>query len=185
MQIPTTRKECEALDCADPLRGRRDQFVLPEGVIYLDGHSLGPPTVKALERVRETAMKEWAQGLIRSWNEAGWIDLPLTLGAKLARLIGAKPEEVVVTDSVSGNLFKLASAAIGMARAWLIVVEESEFPTDQYVAQGLAKVIETEPLRVRENEGADVLARTGGVLIKSVVNYRTGKIVDIAEHERA
>src|SRR5262245_52728075 len=173
MQIPTTRKECEALDCADPLRGRRDQFVLPEGVIYLDGHSLGPPTVRSLERVREASMREWAQGLIRSWNDtgndAGWIDLPLTVGGKLAQLIGAKADEVVVTDSVSVNLFKLASAALGLARTRAIIVEETEFPTDQYVAEGVCGVVGARLVRVGEDEGERVVVEVGGVLIKSVV----------------
>lgn len=179
MQIPATREECEALDRADPLRDRRDQFALPDGVIYLDGHSLGPPTIKTLERVRDASMKEWAQGLIRSWNDAGWIDLPLTVGAKLARLIGAKPEEVVVTDNVSVNLFKLASAAAKLGEIGLIITEENEFPSDQYIAQGIGNWA-----RVRAGEGPQAAAETRGVLIKSIVNYRTAQTVDVAEHER-
>lgn len=136
--IPVTREDCEARDRDDPLAAVRAQFALPDGVIYLDGHSLGPATHAALERVTTTAHKEWARGLIRSWNDAGWFDLPQTVGAKLARLIGAKTDEVIVTDSVSVNLFKLATAALPLARGRAVIVEDSEFPTDQYVAEGIA-----------------------------------------------
>lgn len=173
-----------ALDSDDPLAEARPAFALPEGVIYLDGHSLGPATHAALARVEKAAREEWAGGLIRSWNDAGWIDLPRTVGAKLARLVGVKPNEVIVCDSVSVNLFKLASAALPLARQRMIVVEESEFPTDQYVAEGLAASGAADMLRAGEGQGAEVLARQGGgVLIKSVVNYRTGRVADVAEHE--
>ena len=182
--IPTTRAACEALDCADPLASVRERFSLPEGVIYLDGHSLGPATHAALARVGETAGKEWAQGLIRSWNDAGWFDLPRAVGAKLARLIGVAADEVVVTDSVSVNLFKLASAALAAARGQTIIVEDSEFPTDQYVAEGIAGITRASLMRVGANQGADALAKTGGVLIKSIVNYRTSLLSNVAEHER-
>ena len=182
--IPTTRAECEALDRDDPLAPAREAFALPEGLIYLDGHSLGPATHAALARVEKAAREEWAGGLIRSWNDAGWIDLPRAVGAKLARLVGAKPEDVIVCDSVSVNLFKLASAALPLARRRTIVVEASEFPTDQYVAEGIAANGAAEMLRAGEEQGAEVLARQGGgVLIKSVVNYRTGRVADVAEHE--
>lgn len=178
--LPLTRADCEALDRADPLRAVRDKFALPKGLIYLDGHSLGPATHAALARVSSTAQQEWSQGLIRSWNDAGWIDLPHTVGAKLARLIGALPGEVIVTDSVSVNLFKLASAAMKIARQAVVIVETSEFPTDQYIAQELGACE-----RVPGGGAIDALRARGGVLIKSVVNYRTAAVADIAEHERA
>ncbi|HVY88579.1 MAG TPA: aminotransferase class V-fold PLP-dependent enzyme [Hyphomonadaceae bacterium] len=180
IDIPTTRKECEALDRADPLRRARDQFELPEGLIYLDGHSLGPPNHEALRRIEHAAKSGWAEGLIRSWNSEGWIDLPLAVGAKLARLIGAQPEEVVVTDSVSVNLFKLASAARKLTGTDFVAVEETEFPTDQYIAQGMGAW-----MRVRSGEALEAIADVPTTLIKSVVNYRTSEIVDIAEYERA
>ena len=180
--IPTTRDECMALDRNDPLTPARKAFALPEGVIYLDGHSLGPATHAALARVEKAAREEWAGGLIRSWNDAGWIDLPRTVGAKLARLVGAKTEEVIVCDSVSVNLFKLASAALPLARSRTIVVEESEFPTDQYVAEGIAAGGTEKLLRVGEDGGPE--AMDGGVLIKSVVNYRTGRVADVRTHEQ-
>ena len=149
---PATREACEALDRGDPLAALRAAFSLPDGVIYLDGHSLGPATHAALKRVEQTARHEWATGLIRSWNDAGWIDLPRTVGAKLARLIGAQPDEVIVTDSVSVNLFKLAAAALPHARRRTIIVEDSEFPTDQYIAEGLASFSSAELVRATEDE---------------------------------
>lgn len=184
IKTPTTRAECERLDHADPLAAKRAAFALPEGVIYLDGHSLGPATYAALDRVERTSREEWASGLIRSWNDAGWIDLPRTVGKKLAHLIGADPNEVVVTDSVSVNLFKLAAAALLLAKARIVVVEDSEFPTDQYIAEGLASIADARLIRVERDQGAIALATTGGLLIKSAVNYRTARIADMIDHER-
>jgi kynureninase len=181
--IPVTREDCEARDRDDPLAAVRGEFALPDGVIYLDGHSLGPATHAALERVQTTAHEEWARGLIRSWNDAGWFELPRTVGAKLARLIGAGPDEVIVTDSVSVNLFKLATASLPLVRGRAIIAEDSEFPTDQYVAEGIAGLTGADLLRVSSGEGANALARAGGVLIKSVVNYRTSLVEDIAAAE--
>lgn len=182
-KIPTTREQCDALDRADPLAAVREAFALPEGVIYLDGHSLGPATHAALKRVQTAARDEWAHALIRSWNDAGWFELPRTVGAKLARLVGAQVDEVIVTDSVSVNLFKLATAALPLARGRVVIVEDSEFPTDQYVAEGIAGLTGAELMRVGVGEGSGVLARTGGVLIKSVVNYRTSLVEDVAATE--
>ncbi len=183
IRIPATRADCEALDSSDPLAHARAAFALPDGVIYLDGHSLGPATHAALKRVGETASKEWAQGLIRSWNDAGWFDLPRTVGAKLARLIGVPDDEVIVTDSVSVNLFKLAAAALKAAKQSIVIVEEAEFPTDQYIAEGLSRDFGAFR-RVGAGEGAQALEETGGVLIKSIVNYRTAEVADVAAHER-
>lgn len=180
---PRTREDCEALDRADPLAVLRAQFALPDGVIYLDGHSLGPATHAALARVEAAAREEWRQGLIRSWNTAGWIDLPRSVGAKLARLIGVAADDVIVTDSVSVNLFKLAAAALPLAKSRTIIVEDSEFPTDQYVAEGLAALSGATMMRVGEHQGIEALARTGGVLIRSIVNYRSADIVCVADCE--
>lgn len=185
IKTPTTRAECESLDDTDRLAAKRAAFALPEDVIYLDGHSLGPATHAALERIGRTAREEWAAGLIRSWNDAGWIDLPRSVSRKLARLIGANAEDVIVTDSVSVNLFKLAAAALPLAKARILIVEDSEFPTDQYVAEGLASIANARLMRVERERGTVALADTGGVLIKSAVNYRTAQIADMAEHERA
>lgn len=183
--LPTSRRESLALDQADPLGAKRAAFALPDGVNYLDGHSLGPATHEALAAVETAARNEWASGLIRSWNQAGWIDLPKTVAAKLARLIGAAPSDVIVTDSVSINLYKLAAAALPLAKSQTLIVEADEFPTDQYIAQGLSGLSGAGFVRVESGQGAQRLAQTGGILIKSVVNYRTATIADIAAHEAA
>src|SRR4051794_27135538 len=101
-----TRDDALALDAADPLASFREAFDLPPGLIYLDGNSLGPPPRMALARLAEVAAFEWGQGLVRSWNAAQWIDAPLRVGGKIARLIGAEPTEVAVADSTTVNLFK-------------------------------------------------------------------------------
>ena len=113
--MTTTLQDCRALDAQDPLRALRDQFTLPEGVIYLDGNSLGVLPNTAAARVAEAVTEEWGQGLIRSWNSAGWFDAPQRLGDKIAQLVGAAPGEVVATDSTSVNLYKVLSAALSIA----------------------------------------------------------------------
>src|SRR6476661_7290389 len=105
-----TRQDCQALDAQDPLRHLREQFTLPQGVIYLDGNSLGALPKIAASRVAQAVNDEWGQGLIRSWNSAGWFDLPQRVGDKIARLIGANAGDVVATDSTSINLYKVLSA---------------------------------------------------------------------------
>jgi kynureninase len=184
-RIPASRVEAEAMDRADPLAHLRERFVLPEGVIYLDGHSLGPATRTALAGVGAAASEEWAEGLIRSWNAAGWIDLPLKVGAQIARLVGAQADEVVVADSVSVNLFKLAAAGLSLARSRTLIVEDDEFPTDQYVAEGLAGLTGVRLIRAAGGEGEAALLESGGVLIRSVVNYRSGAVLDMAALEAA
>lgn len=183
--LPTSRDEALSLDRLDPLGHKRDAFALPDGVNYLDGHSLGPATHEALGAVETAAREEWAKGLIRSWNAAGWIDLPKSVGAKIARLIGARSKDVIVTDSVSINLYKLAAAALPLVASKTLIVEADEFPTDQYMAQGLSRLSGADFVRVESGQGRGKLAETGGILIKSVVNYRTAVIADMAAHEAA
>jgi len=181
--LPTHRDAAIALDQADPLAEAAAGFALPEGLIYLDGHSLGPSSRKALDAVDQTARQEWSTGLIRSWNDADWINLPRTVGAKLARLIGVPAEDVIVCDSVSINLYKLAMAGLEQTAVKRIIVEADEFPTDQYMAQGLAAQTGATFVRVASGTGGEAL-EGGGVLLKSVVNYRTALIEDIAALEQ-
>ena len=129
----TTLQACQALDAQDALAPLHRHFTLPEGLIYLDGNSLG--AAPAASRVAEVLQREWAQGLIRSWNDAGWIDLPQRLGNQLAPLIGAGPGKVVCTDSTSINLYKVLSAALRCTQAdapqrTKLLSERSNFPTD-------------------------------------------------------
>jgi kynureninase len=181
----TTLQDCRALDAQDPLRNLRDLFILPEGVIYLDGNSLGVLPRAAPARIAQAVTEEWGQGLIRSWNSAGWFSLPQRLGDRIATLIGAQPGEVVATDSTSINLYKVLSAALHMAaqadpNRKRVVSERSNFPTDLYIAQSLCKergftlhLVDDE--RIDEALGADV-----AVLMLTHVNYRTGAMHDMA-----
>src|SRR5579863_3763231 len=134
-----TLEEVQALDRGDPLAGMRDKFLLPEGVIYLDGNSLGPLARTARTRIADVVDREWGEGLIRSWNEARWIEAPRRVGGKIARLIGARPDEVVVADSTSVNLHKLLVAALRVRpERRTLLTEIGNFPTDLYAAHGAA-----------------------------------------------
>lgn len=184
----TTRAACLALDASDPLAPLRDRFDLPEGVIYLDGNSLGARPRAALERARDVVGQEWGHGLIRSWNTAGWFALPGRLGDRLAPLVGAKDGEVVVTDTTSLNLFKALAAALAMqaerdpARK-VIVTERSNFPTDIYMADGLARWLDRgyRLHLVDAPEALDAAIRDDcAVLMLTHVNYRTGRMHDMA-----
>jgi kynureninase len=179
--------DCRALDANDPLRGLREQFELPEGVIYLDGNSLGVMPRATPERLQAVTREEWGQGLIRSWNSAGWFDLPTKAGDKIARLIGAGAGEVVATDSTSINLFKVLSAALQMQREdtperRVIVSERDNFPTDLYIAQGLTRE-HGYTLRLIDDPAELPQALNGevAVLMLTHVNYRTGAMYDMAE----
>ena len=176
-----SRADAETLDAHDPLGARRAAFDLPDGVVYLDGNSLGPPTRAALDRLARAAGDEWARGLIRSWNDANWIELPRKAGAKIARLIGASPEDVIVSDSVSANIFKIAGALLS-ERGGAVAVYANEFPTDGYILEGLSR-LSGAPLR-RIAAGEDPFARDARVLIVSAVDYRSARIADMAGLER-
>ena len=136
-----SRADALAMDDADPLAPLRDAFDLESGVIYLDGNSLGPPPRKSLARLERAARSEWRRGLIRSWNDADWINLPSRCGARIAPLIGAAPDDVIDADSVSVNIFKLA-AAILRKKPGALAYETGEFPTDGYILQGLAALLD-------------------------------------------
>ncbi|MER5439484.1 kynureninase [Streptomyces sp. NPDC002790] len=182
--MTTTRALCEQYDAADPLASLREEFVLPEGVNYLDGNSLGALPRAARTRVGEMVDVEWGQGLIRSWNTAGWFDKPAVLGDRLAPLIGAGPGEVVVCDSTSINLFKVFSAALGMRPDRKVVVSEAgSFPTDLYMMEGATGLLDGYQRRL---VGADAptleeaLDENVAVVVLSHVDYRTGQLHDMA-----
>ncbi|MCY1168371.1 Kynureninase [compost metagenome] len=186
----TTLQDCHVLDKQDPLRELRYQFTLPEGVIYLDGNSLGALPNTAAARVAQAVTQEWGQGLIRSWNEAGWFDLPQRLGDKIARLIGANPGEVVATDSTSINLYKVLNAALHIAAAdapqrKVLLSERSNFPTDLYIAEGLCRERGMRLLLVEPEEIAAALTADVAVLMLTHVNYRTGAMHDMQAVTRA
>ena len=188
------REGCVAADAADPLSRFRERFILPEGVIYLDGNSLGPRPVGALERVQDVVTAEWGEGLIRSWNTAGWFDLPGRLGDKLAQLIGGSRGETVVTDTTSLNLFKALASAIRVQQVdhpekRVIVTERDNFPSDIYISEGIAdflnSVAKESGIRyeVRLIDDAlplnEALDESTAVIALSHVNYRTGAMWDM------
>jgi len=185
-----TEQDCLARDAADPLAPQRAQFALPAGVIYLDGNSLGARPKAALARAQEIITAEWGDGLIRSWNTAGWYDLPRRLGKLLAPLVGAAPDDVVVTDSTSINLFKVLAAALKMqagdpARR-IIVTERDNFPSDIYMADGLAGWLERGYSLHLLDSWSDLPALLEGelgaqvaVVMLTHVNYRTGRMLDM------
>ncbi len=185
-----TRDDALALDAADPLAPLREQFALPPGVIYLDGNSLGPLPKAAAARVQQVVHDEWGRDLIRSWNTAGWITLPQRVGDKIARLVGAGPGELVVADSTSVNLFKVLSVALEMARAAaparrVILSERSNFPTDLYIAESLAREQGCELVLAEADELPARLGADVAVLMLTHVNYRTGRLHDMAALTRA
>jgi kynureninase len=183
-----TRAACEALDAADPLAAWRERFALPDGVIYLDGNSLGALPRATAAALEAAVCRQWGEDLITSWNKHGWLDLPGRIGAKIARLIGAAPHEVIVTDSISVNLVKLIAAALHLRPGRPVVVaERGSFPTDLYVAQGLAELL-GDRLELRTVASAELeaaLDERTALLMLTHVDYRSGRIHDMARLTRA
>lgn len=177
------RAHCVEIDRNDPLAFARERFHLPDGVVYLDGNSLGALPKATPARVTEVVCKEWGLDLITGWNKHGWVDLPKSLGAKLAPLIGAQADEVVVCDSTSLNVFKVLSAALSLKPGRRVILSDyGNFPTDLYMAQGLAKLLGRDhrlelvrPEQVLERIHDDV-----AVVMLTEVDYRTGRRHDMA-----
>lgn len=177
-----TRAELAALDAADVLAPFRERFTLPEGLIYLDGNSLGPVPKVVPGRIAEVLSQQWGQSLIRSWTLHGWMGLPFQVGEKIGKLIGAEPKSTVVADSTSVNLFKLLAGGLA-ARPdrRVILTEAGNFPTDLYIAQGLTELLGpgyalravADPLAALDTDVA--------VLTLTHVNYRTGAMHDMAK----
>jgi kynureninase len=180
-----TLHDCQQLDLQDALRPLRQQFDLPPGVVYLDGNSLGVLPRATAARVAEVVTQEWGHGLIRSWNSAGWFNLPQRLGDQIATLVGAGPGEVVATDSTSINLFKVLSAALSIVAQDAparrrVLSERSNFPTDLYIAQALCRERGYTLELVEEHEIAGRLGDDLALLMLTHVNYRTGAMHDMA-----
>ena len=179
-----TLQDCQQQDLQDPLGSLRDLFDIPEALVYLDGNSLGALPRSTATRIARTVQHEWGQGLIRSWNQAGWFDLPHKVGDKIAQLIGAASGEVVAADSTSINLYKVLSAALNMAgqdhpTRRIVLSERSNFPTDLYIAESLCK---ERGMRLQLVEPEDLLGALNSdiaVLMLTHVNYRTGAMHDM------
>ena len=178
-----SRANCAELDAADPLARARDLFSLPPASIYLDGNSLGAMPRVTAARVQAALVSQWGERLIASWNDAGWVDLPQRLGAKIAALIGAGGDEVVVADSTSVNLFKVLAGALQLRPGRRVILSErGNFPTDLYIAQGLSRLLgRGHELRlVERDELAASIDEDVAVLLATQVDYRTGSRLDMA-----
>ena len=186
----TTRPDCLARDAADPLAPLRDLFELPPGLIYLDGNSLGPLPRATSARVHQVVHDEWGRGLVRSWNTAGWMDLSARIGDQIGRLVGVGPGELVVADSTSVNLYKVLSTALAFVKADAparrrIVSERTNFPTDLYIAESIARERGFELVLVEAGEIPAHLNDRLALLLLTHVNYRTGRMHRMGEVTRA
>jgi kynureninase len=180
-----TRLRCEDLDRSDPLREVRDRFFVPDGVIYLDGNSLGALPKAVPGRVLDVLEREWGTGLTSSWES--WMSAPDRVGDKIARLIGARAGEVVVVDTTTIALVKLLGAALGARPGRrVILTTATNFPTDLYAAQGLARLLGDVEVRYAEPDGiAEALDETVAALMLTHVDFRTGAMFDIESLTRA
>jgi kynureninase len=183
-----TRADLEALDLADDLAPLRDLFDIPEGVVYLDGNSLGALPKATPARIAQVVREEWGTGLIRSWNDAGWMAAPARVGDKIARLVGAPAGSVMVADSTSVNVFKLLAAALAARPGRrTILSERRNFPTDLYIAEGLTALLDRgHRLRLVEPDAlAEAIDDDTAVVLLTHVNYHTGAMHDMKALTRA
>jgi len=182
------RADCVARDATDRLAHARKRFLIPEALIYLDGNSLGALPASAPARLANVIAHEWGQDLIRSWNANDWIGMPARLGERIALLIGAAADEVIVADSTSVNLFKLAGAALRLQKPRRVIITESgNFPTDIYVLQGLEELLGG-MVALRTVERKDVcnaLDQDTALVVLTHVQYKSGVMHDMATLNRA
>ncbi len=186
---PSLLARADALDHADALGHKRAEFTLPDGVIYLDGNSLGPLPLAARDRALAVVQQQWGEDLITSWNKHGWFDLPRTVGNKIAPLLGAAPGQVICCDSISVNLFKLLAAALKLSPGRRTILSQRDnFPTDLYVAQGLQQLLGTgkcQLVTVAESDLEDALDDSVALLLLTQVNFRSGRAHDVQALTRA
>jgi kynureninase len=169
----------QQLDASDPLAFARERFRIPEDLIYLDGNSLGALPVATPDALTRTE-RQWGEDLIASWNKHEWIDWPTKIAAKLAPIVGAKPNELLITDSTSVSLFKLlAAAAAARPGKGIILTQQANFPTDLYVAQGLAAMLGLEPKAVPGDEVLSAIDADTAVVTLTHVDYRSAAIHDM------
>jgi kynureninase len=178
-----TREVCAAWDEVDPLKACRARFDLPDGVIYLDGNSLGALPRSTAARLDVVVRREWGRGLIRSWDSAGWMELPEEIGRRIASLIGARPDEVVAADSTTVNYYKLAQTALALRPDRRVIISEvGDFPTDAYVLQGLVAA-SAGRLELKLVQREAIIAALGpdvALLALTHVHYKTGAVHDMA-----
>jgi kynureninase len=181
-----TLEKARQLDIADPLAFARERFTLPEGVIYLDGNSLGALPAAAPLALARTAEREWGEDLISSWNKHNWIDAPMRVAAKLAPIVGAQEDELLIADSTSVCLFKLLAAAV-RARPGRrkLITQQRNFPTDLYIAQGLADLIGLELVSLTPEEVIGGIDETTAVVFLTHVDYRSAAFYDMRSVNQA
>jgi kynureninase len=176
--------QAKARDAQDSLAEKRALFHLPEGVIYLDGNSLGALPRSLPKRMQQAVQHEWGEGLIRSWNDAGWYAATARVGATLAALMGAKAHEVTACDSTSINLFKvLCAAAQALPERNIIICEEGNFPTDAYITDGVGALYGKQVLLANQDNIEEKIAQAGNQLCAvtlTQVHYKTGRMFDMA-----
>ena len=179
----TTREECLARDARDPLAPLRDEFTLAEGEIYLDGNSLGPVSREVRRRVDQVIDEEWARGLVRSWNTAGWMDAPLRLGDRLAPLVGARAGEVLVADTLTFLLAKIIGGALELRpRRRVLLTDAANFHSDLYIAAGMARLVArgVEVRTIDRDALAAHLDEDVALVMLTHVDFRTGEMLDLA-----
>ncbi len=177
-----------ALDAADPLSHFRDRFHLREGLIYLDGNSLGALPKATGDRLAAVVGSEWGEGLITSWLGAEWSTAPRRIGDKIGRLIGANPGEIVATDSTSVNIFKALTAALSLRRERTVILSEAtNFPTDVYMMQGIEAFSggRVKAVTVAPDDIVDALNEDVAVLLLTQVHYKSGRVRDMAAITKA
>ena len=180
-----TAEAIALLDANDPLAHKKREFDLPANKVYLNGNSLGPLSKAVKQRLHSVIEQQWGEDLVSSWNQHNWIDLPSSVGAKIAALIGATAEEVICCDSVSINLFKILSAALHLQQdRHIILTQDDNFPTDLYVADGLSELLgsrRAEIRSVRSDQLRSALQEKPAVLLLTQVNFRSGECHDIQQ----
>ena len=179
-----TREDFIKLDTLDPIKKAREEFSLPKDVIYFDGNSLGPLPKNTIKSLDSVIQREWGDGLVRSWNDENWINLPRSLGNQIAPLIGANEGEVIVVDSTSVNLFKVLSSALLLNKNRKVIVSESgNFPSDLYILEGVNNMFGESYERCLMDEGDEEIEKyidsSTAVVVLSHINYKTGRITDI------
>jgi kynureninase len=175
-----TLDEAKQLDAAEPLAFARERFRVPEGVIYLDGNSLGALPAAATDALAKTAERQWGDDLIASWNKHGWIDWPTRIAAKLAPIVGAAPDELLIADSTSVCLFKLLAAAVrARPDRKTILTQQRNFPTDLYVVQGLCDLLDLRLKAVPADAVHGAIDEDTAVVTLTHVDYRSASIHDM------
>jgi kynureninase len=186
-KVTITAEDLKTLDAQDPLAWTKEEFHLPEGMIYLDGNSLGALPKKAVALVAETVTDQWGNGLVSSWNDAGWFNKPLKLGDRIAPLIGAGKGTVAVTDSISVNLFKLVCAALALRPEQTEIISDiSNFPSDLYVLDGISRLFPNIIVKLIGRDGTleQLLGDQTAVVVLTAVDFRTGATLDMASITR-